>query len=127
MERFLALFPCTCVLKPTLGHFYKTSLLFLGPLFIVASAYLKLLYSLLNREHFHHSRDIPVAMQLKFLQKQLHAHVYCRIIYNRQAIPKSQDAPNLPMDQENIEFMQWNFTRPQRSMTFWHSQENGWD
>jgi hypothetical protein len=126
MERFLALLPCTCVLKPIFGHFYKTSLLLLGPLFIVASAYLKLLYLLLNREHFHQPWATPVAMLLKFLQKQLHTHVYCTTIYNRRATPKSQDFPNLPMDQENVKFIWWNFTRPQRRMRFWHLQVNGW-
>jgi hypothetical protein len=36
-ERFLALLPWTCVLKPTLVHFYLTSLLLPGPLPIVAN------------------------------------------------------------------------------------------
>jgi hypothetical protein len=43
-ERFLVLLPCTCVLQPTLVHLCQTSLLLLGPLPIVASASLKLLY-----------------------------------------------------------------------------------
>jgi hypothetical protein len=50
-ERFLALLACTCVLQPTLLHLYQTSSLFLGPLPIVASASLRLLNSLLYREH----------------------------------------------------------------------------
>jgi hypothetical protein len=50
-ERLLELLPCTCVLKPTLVHFYQTSSLLLGLLPKVASANLRLLYLLLNREH----------------------------------------------------------------------------
>jgi hypothetical protein len=53
-ERFLLLFPCTCVFQPTLVHFYQTSSLIPGSLPIVASANLRLLYSLLNREHITH-------------------------------------------------------------------------
>jgi hypothetical protein len=53
-ERFLALFPSTCILQPPLVHLYQTSSLLLGPLPIVASANLKLLSLLLNREHINH-------------------------------------------------------------------------
>jgi hypothetical protein len=53
IERFLVLLPCTCVLQPTLVHFYQTSSLLLGPLPIVAFANLRLLY-LLSREHINH-------------------------------------------------------------------------
>jgi hypothetical protein len=53
-ERFLALLPCTCVLQPTLVHLYQTSSLVPGPLPIVASASLRLLYSLFNSEHINH-------------------------------------------------------------------------
>jgi hypothetical protein len=53
-ERFRVLLPCTCVLQFTLVHFYKTSLLLLGPLLIVATNNLRLLYSLLNREHINY-------------------------------------------------------------------------
>jgi hypothetical protein len=53
-ERFLVLFPCTCVLKSTLVHFYQTSSLLLGHFPIVASDNLRLLYLLLNREHINH-------------------------------------------------------------------------
>jgi hypothetical protein len=53
-ERFLVLLPCTCVLQPTLLHLYLTSTLLLGPLPIVTSANLRLLYSLLNREYINH-------------------------------------------------------------------------
>jgi hypothetical protein len=42
-ERCLALLPCTCMLQPTLVHFFQTSLLLLGPLPILASAKLRLL------------------------------------------------------------------------------------
>jgi hypothetical protein len=52
-ERFLALLPCTCVLQPTLVHFYQTSSLLPGPLPIVVSDSLRLLYSLLYSEHIH--------------------------------------------------------------------------
>jgi hypothetical protein len=45
------LLPCTCVLHPTLVHLYLTSSLLPGPLPIVASVSLRLLYSLLYREH----------------------------------------------------------------------------
>jgi hypothetical protein len=53
-ERFLALLPCTCVLQPTLVHHYQTSSLLSGPLPIVASDSLRLLYSLLYSEHINH-------------------------------------------------------------------------
>jgi hypothetical protein len=50
-ERFLALLPCICVLQPTLVHLYQTSSLLPGPLPIVASASLRLLYSLIYSDH----------------------------------------------------------------------------
>jgi hypothetical protein len=53
-ERFLALLPCTCVLQPTLVHFYQISSLLLGPLPIVASAILRLLYLLIYSECISH-------------------------------------------------------------------------
>jgi hypothetical protein len=53
-ERFLVLFPHTCVLQPTLVHLCQTSLLLPGPLPIVASAGLSLLYLLLYREHINY-------------------------------------------------------------------------
>jgi hypothetical protein len=53
-ERFLVLLPCTCVLQPTLVHVYQISLLLPSPLPIVASARLRLLYSLLYSEHINH-------------------------------------------------------------------------
>jgi hypothetical protein len=43
--RFLVLLLCTCVLEPTLVHLYQTSSLLPGPLPIVASVSLRLLYS----------------------------------------------------------------------------------
>jgi hypothetical protein len=52
--RFLALLPCTCKLQPTLVSFYQTFSLIPGPLPIVPSANLRLLYLLLNREHINH-------------------------------------------------------------------------
>jgi hypothetical protein len=55
-ERFLTLLPCTCVLQPTLVHFFLISLLLPGPLPIMASANLRLLYLLLNREHINHNQ-----------------------------------------------------------------------
>jgi hypothetical protein len=54
-ERFLVLFPCTCVLQPTLIHVYQTSSLLPGPLPIVASASFRLLYSLLHSKHINHT------------------------------------------------------------------------
>jgi hypothetical protein len=42
-ERLLALFPCTCVLQPTLVHLCQTSLLLPGSFPIVVSASLRLL------------------------------------------------------------------------------------
>jgi hypothetical protein len=51
-ERFLVLFPWTCVLQPTLIHLCQTSLLLPGPLPIVAN--LRLLYLLLYSEHINH-------------------------------------------------------------------------
>jgi hypothetical protein len=53
-KRFLALVPCTCVLKSTLIHSCQTSSVLPGPLPIVASATLRLLYSLLYSEHINH-------------------------------------------------------------------------
>jgi hypothetical protein len=53
-ERFLALFPCTCVLQPTLVHLYQTTSLLPGPLPTVASPSLRSLYSLLYSEHINH-------------------------------------------------------------------------
>jgi hypothetical protein len=48
------LFPCTCVLQPILAHLYQTSSLLPSPLPTVASASLRLLYSLLYSEHIKH-------------------------------------------------------------------------
>jgi hypothetical protein len=53
-ERFLALLPFTCVLQPTLAHLCQTFLLLPGPLPIVATASLWLLYLLLYNEHINH-------------------------------------------------------------------------
>jgi hypothetical protein len=53
-ERVLVLLPCTCVLKPTLVCLCQISSLLFGPLPIVASASLRLLYSLLYSEHINH-------------------------------------------------------------------------
>jgi hypothetical protein len=53
-ERFLALLSCTYVLQPTLVHLYQNSSLLPGPLPMVASASLRLLYSLLYSEHIKH-------------------------------------------------------------------------
>jgi hypothetical protein len=50
-ERFLALFPCTFVLHPTLVHLCQTTSLLPGPLPILASASLRLLCLLLYRQH----------------------------------------------------------------------------
>jgi hypothetical protein len=50
-EKFLV-FPCTCVLQPTLVCLYQTSSLFPSPLPKVASA--SLLYFLLYSEHISH-------------------------------------------------------------------------
>jgi hypothetical protein len=55
-ERFLVLLPCTWVLQATLIHLYQTSSLLPSPLPIVASASLRLLYSLLYGEHFNHTQ-----------------------------------------------------------------------
>jgi hypothetical protein len=53
-ERFLALLPCTCILQPTLVHLYQTPSLLPGPLPIVASDSLRLLYLLTYSEHISH-------------------------------------------------------------------------
>jgi hypothetical protein len=53
-ERFLVLLPYTCILQPTMVHLYQTSSLIPGPLPIVASASLRLLYSPLCSEHINH-------------------------------------------------------------------------
>jgi hypothetical protein len=55
-ERFLALFPYTCVLQPELTCLYQTSLLLPGPLAVVALTSLGLLYSFLYSEHINHSQ-----------------------------------------------------------------------
>jgi hypothetical protein len=57
------LLPCTCVLQPTLVHLYLTSSLLSGPLPIVASASLRLLYLLLYSKHVN---DIQVLDFLSF-------------------------------------------------------------
>jgi hypothetical protein len=57
-ERFLALVPCTCVLQTILVHLCQTSSLLPGLLSIVASASLRLLYSLLYSEHINHIQDL---------------------------------------------------------------------
>jgi hypothetical protein len=54
IERFIALLPCTCELQPTLLQLCQTSTLLPGPLPIVASVSLRLLYSLLYGEHINH-------------------------------------------------------------------------
>jgi hypothetical protein len=53
-EKFLVFFPGTCVLQLTLVHLCQTFSLLPGPFPIVASASLRLLYSLLNREPINH-------------------------------------------------------------------------
>jgi hypothetical protein len=53
-ERFLVLRPCTYELQPTLFHLYQISSLLPGPLPIVASISLRLLYLLLYSEHINH-------------------------------------------------------------------------
>jgi hypothetical protein len=50
---FFVLFPCICVLEPTLVHLYQTSSLLPSPLPIVASASLRLLY-FLHSKHINH-------------------------------------------------------------------------
>jgi hypothetical protein len=52
--RFLVLFPCTWVLQPKSVHLYQSFLLLPSPVPIVASASLRLLYSLLYSEHINH-------------------------------------------------------------------------
>jgi hypothetical protein len=47
-------------------------------------------------------RDIPEGMRLKLLQKHLHTHVYCSIIYNSQAMETAKMSHNQQMDQENM-------------------------
>jgi hypothetical protein len=53
-ERLLVLLPCTCVLQPKEIHLYLTSSLLPSPLPTVASASLRLLYSLLYSGHINH-------------------------------------------------------------------------
>jgi hypothetical protein len=53
-ERFLELLPCTCLFNPHLVHLYQTSSLLASPLPILASASLRLLYSLLYHEQINH-------------------------------------------------------------------------
>jgi hypothetical protein len=54
MERFLVLFPGTCVLQPQLVHLYQSSSLLPSPLPIVAPTSLRFLYSFLCSEHINH-------------------------------------------------------------------------
>jgi hypothetical protein len=53
-ERLLVFLPCTCILQTTLFHLCQTSSLLPAPLSIVASASLRLLYSLLYTEYINH-------------------------------------------------------------------------
>jgi hypothetical protein len=58
-------------------------------------------------------------MWLKLLQKYLHTHVYCSIIYNSQAMEIAKMPHNWWLDQENVVFIhngillshkeEWNF------------------
>jgi hypothetical protein len=74
-ERFLVLFPSSCVLQqPTLVHFYQTSLLLHGPLPIMASANLRLFYLILNREHINHFQV------LSFLSFPYFSHAWSPLI-----------------------------------------------
>jgi hypothetical protein len=59
-ERFLVLLPCTCVSQSMLVRLYQISSLLPGPLPIVISANLRLLYSLLNREHINHIKVLGI-------------------------------------------------------------------
>jgi hypothetical protein len=55
--RFLVLFPCICVLQPTLVHLYQTSSLLPSPLPLkMGSATLRLLNLLLYSEHINHTQ-----------------------------------------------------------------------
>jgi hypothetical protein len=56
IERYLALLPCTFILKPTLVHLCQTSSLLPGLFPIVASASLRRIYSFLYSEHINHIR-----------------------------------------------------------------------
>jgi hypothetical protein len=53
-KRFLAWLTCTCVLQPILVRLYQTSWILPGPLPIMTSATLRLLYSFLYSEHINH-------------------------------------------------------------------------
>jgi hypothetical protein len=53
-EKFLALIPCTCYCKPCWFISTRPLHYFLVPFPIVFSTSLRLLYSLLNREHINH-------------------------------------------------------------------------
>jgi hypothetical protein len=63
-ERFLALFPYTCVLQPKLIHLYQTSSLLPSHLPIVASTSLRLLYSLLYSVHIKHFQVLDFLRRL---------------------------------------------------------------
>jgi hypothetical protein len=72
IERFPALLPGTCVLQSTLVCFYQTSSLLPGSLSIGASDNLRLIYSLLNREHINHIQGLgflffPISPKCMFL------------------------------------------------------------
>jgi hypothetical protein len=49
---FLVFFPCISILQPKLVHLYRTSSLLPSPLPTVASACLRLLYSVLYSKHY---------------------------------------------------------------------------
>jgi hypothetical protein len=56
------LLPCTSVLQPTLVHLYQTSSLLPGSLPIVASASLRLLYSLLYSGHINCLQNLSIIL-----------------------------------------------------------------
>jgi hypothetical protein len=59
-----------------LVHFYQTSLLLPGPLPIVASASLRLLYSFLNREHINHIQVLGFLSFPYFSSAHTHTHTH---------------------------------------------------
>jgi hypothetical protein len=67
-------------------------------------------------------------MRLELCQKHLHTHVYCRTIYNSQAMETSRCPTTyifLNGSRKCGIYTQWNFIQPPRRMKFYHLQVNG--
>jgi hypothetical protein len=73
---FFVLFPCTCVLQPTLVHLYQTSSLLPGHLPIMASASLRLLHLFLYSTFLHFLRMCLGGFSFIWLWFAVHPDVF---------------------------------------------------